>query len=404
MGRRKLKPGEMGAIWTDKLRPGVYQATVRVGTIEGKSVLVRATADGMERARDAVKIAAQQRAYRGSLTTGVNKEMTLGELLDETIVQLKSGTLPLDSKKKLRPQTIQAYENVIPIIRGKRDGIDNIAAAKLVDVETNILRNWLRAVNRNIPGSAKQVKALLSHAFDLAMENINGGWDTNPARAVRLVKQEDEDDDGAPIRLSEHDYKRIQDLVKAWQTPYKKTDLSFIVAGLVVTGFRPNELLGLHWADIEFGDGYTRAWVHGTLVKLKDGGIIYQPYPKTKDGFRRVFLPQWFTTWLLEKRVTSTSELVFPNCDGGYLDRGNVGKKWREARGKEYAHVPLKGLRSANAARITDKFDIEDAALALGHSDSRITATYYVHETKEAGDYSSAFETLEPEWRKATSS
>jgi integrase len=102
----------------------------------------------------------------------------------------------------------------------------------------------------------------------------------------------------------------------------------------ITTGMRQGEMLGLHWADIDWKAGTVHIQRNLVEVDCKIQGVF--PYPKTKSGFRSVALTAPTLAALrahkarLLARGLAACEWVFPVAgkDGpGYWLKGNVRRK-----------------------------------------------------------------------------
>ncbi|OFL77024.1 integrase [Corynebacterium phoceense] len=386
MARRKLKVGELGTINFVRLEHRKWRARAYTRNFSGERIQVQGTGPTKDAAHASLINNAKVSAYTGA-SEGISASTKLIDLVERTLQGMRTGEVG----HNLRVQSINTYERQLSLLRGEREeaALGNL---ELSDCTITVVHSWLEQLSRRTPTNGKQTKALLSHAFDLAMRHGVDLWATNPARGAKLhVKQ----DDSGPVALSLSDIAAIWDNVQAWQTDRKKTDLVGIVGALMATGFRPQEVLGLQWADVDLSASPATVTLTGTLVR-QDGKLVRQGYTKTKAGFRVVKLPNWFREMLLDRAVNADSLLVFPNERGGMLDIVNVRTRWREARGAAFSHVMLKSFRSSVATAIERASGVEDAARQLGHTSPAITARHYVAIAADAGDNTAILELFAP--------
>ena len=110
-------------------------------------------------------------------------------------------------------------------------------------------------------------------------------------------------------------------------------DLSDLVLFLVATGLRIGEALAVQWADVSLDDG--RVEVCGTVLRLRAGGLVITPSPKSAAGRRILELPSLAVIMLGRRQADDVSEddlarQVFPApVAGGVRDPSNTLKMMR---------------------------------------------------------------------------
>ncbi|MGP5298922.1 tyrosine-type recombinase/integrase [Corynebacterium variabile] len=398
MSRARLEVGKWGKINTRRL-PGKgrkYEASgrVRVKAGTGGVEQVKAVADTEAEAVARFKAEAGSRVSF-AVTDALTPDTTVTDLFAAMIVQLRTGT----ALNPPREQSIDQYETVVDLLRGDYAGgkYPTIGGYPLRQVTKQQVRRWLRDVSTMSPSTGKRCKAAALRAFDLAIDEGVDPWNGNPA-------------DRAPLRQAERHHAKALDPadiavlrrnVAAWQTPRKRTDLLSIVNLLIATGMRPGELLALRWEDVDLVASPATVTVTGTLVELKgkraDGkGLRRQPFGKTHRAYRMLSLPTWAATMLTERMVAASSDLVFPNENGGLLSLRNVGTRWRAARGAEYEGVTLYDFRRTVATMLDRGEGVAAAAAQLGHTSPAITKRHYVERATDAGDHTRVLDLLAP--------
>ena len=150
----------------------------------------------------------------------------------------------------------------------------------------------------------------------------------------------------------------------------------------IFTGARQGELFSLTWDKINFVEGYMKIdrRVHNKTVST----------PKTRSSNRKINLPDEVIRVLKEWRLRcphSEMNLVFPNENGGFLDRHNVRKRnlnpilrragVNEIRFHDLRHT-FASLLLANDAH--PKY-VQDQ---MGHASIKITMDTYSHLLPEA--------------------
>ncbi len=388
MARRKLPIGELGTVRYTSLGHRKWRARGQVRTYAGVRVQVQGTGRTKDDALAALRANANLRVYENAAAP-IDGNTHLIDLLRDTLTAMRTGTVG----KKLRIQSVNTYERQLSLFEGAR-GDEAIGNLPLNECTKNVLTHWLMRVGERTPANAKLAKVLLSRAYDLSVMQGIGVWDTNPTYGVRIVGNDTSDTE--PVALTLTEIQAIWANVQAWQTPNKRTDLLGIVAGCMATGFRPTEVLGLQWSDLNLSARpKATATLTGAIVR-QDGHLVRQGYTKTKNGYRVVYLPDWFRDMLIQRAAMSESLLVFPNDKGGFLDVVNIRTRFREARGPAFEHVKLKSFRSSVATAIANASSIEEAARQLGHSSPAITAQYYRKRAADAGDHTAILELFAP--------
>lgn len=87
---------------------------------------------------------------------------------------------------------------------------------------------------------------------------------------------------------------------------------------------------------------------------------------------------------------------MFPNARGGILAPHNVGTRFWDARGSEFAHVKLKTFRSTAGTMVARAAGPEAAALQLEHVSPAITARHYIQRAHYAGDHALLLDQMGP--------
>ena len=388
MARKKLPIGEVGTIRFTQIEPRKWRARGHVRTYANKRVQVQGTGRTKAIAEEVLRANANMRVYENA-GAPLDSHHTLNELLEQTIIAMRNGTVG----NKLRVQSVNTYERQLSLFKGER-GDQAIGNLPLHECSKNVITHWLMKLSERTPANAKLAKVLLSRAYDLTVMNGLGIWANNPTHGVKL--QSNTSDDDEPVALSLQEVQAIWKNIQAWQTPYKRTDLVGIVGACMATGFRINEVLAIRWEDVDLSTTPATIANTGTIVR-QDGKLIRQAETKTKNGYRIVKLPMWFSDMLVERVQVADSPLVFPNDKGGFMDAVNVRTRFRDARGEMFSHVMLKSFRSSVASAIANTSSLEEAQKQLGHASTEITRRYYVQRAADAGDNTAILELFAPD-------
>lgn len=385
MGQPRRRIGELGPITVERVERGKWVARTSVRNLAGRRITVQATESTRLKAEELVRDRAHDRAYSGSIGH-IDADTTLLDLVGKTLKALRSGQAGQNS----RVQTINLYERHVSFLTGEK-GDPDIGRLRLGECSVTVMQAWLDAVSRRVPTSARILKILLTHAFDLALRHGVDLWSMNPARIVRLRPPRREE----PVVLTREEIDGLWKRIEEWEARGKRTDLTGIVGTLLATGVRPAEALALRWEDADLQATPTHLTVSGTIVR-QDGLLIRQEMVKSEAGYRTLVLPAWYADMLRERRRDADNQLIFPNWNGGILDPHNVGNRFRDARGDEFAHIQMKHFRSTVATIIERAYGMEEAARHLGHASPAVTGRYYIRRPKRAGDHTGALDGLEP--------
>lgn len=173
----------------------------------------------------------------------------------------------------------------------------------------------------------------------------------------------------------------------------------------LATGMRRGEVLGLTWGDIS-PEGFirvTRSLYRSDYGETK-GQLLTKP-PKTKAGFRNIWIDAGTIERLEKWREFQAKELVkigvldepkprrdTPICCsnvGGYLDPDNFSEWWRDWRkAAGFPDLLFHELRHTQATRLlVGGADLKTVQHRLGHSSATFTANAYAHVDEASARY-----------------
>lgn len=318
----------------------------------------------------------------------INKNTRLLELVDMALSALRTGEVGRGN----RIQTVNMYEHQRPFLKGER-GVPGIGKLCLWECTHLAIHSWLSLVAKDRPTSARIIKILLLHAFELAMRQGLELWSTNPARTARVHAPKPPE----PVEITTEEFYGLLARVRRWEASGKRTDLTGILCMLMGTGMRPGEVPALRWEDVDLESSPATVTVTGCAV-IQDGKLVRQPEPKTAAGYREITIPEWLKEMLLERQAKAApgAVYVFPSEAGTMLHTNNIATRFRQARGKEYAHIKLKSFRSTVATRIAREKGAEEAARHLGHTSPSITGRHYIKRARQTGNHNDVLEALDP--------
>jgi integrase len=265
---------------------------------------------------------------------------------------------------------------------------DAVAGAVYVDdwVDAMLAKERCNSAGRPMPGTSlsmkfiKNVLTVLAQTFDVAIQARPALLEVNPAREIRLPKQ-----DRREMHFLE-DEKAYLALRCAMNAHFRPV-LDFLVG----TGARFGEAAGLLVRHVHL-DG-PRPYVEIRLV-LKWFRKRYRlGRPKTRSSVRRITLSPRLVEILRPLVETrGPDEHVFTMVEGGPLHHGNFTNRYFKpavkAAGKPVpGRLRIHDLRHTHAAwLISDGVPMFAVQRRLGHSSFATTSDVYGHLTPEADD------------------
>lgn len=220
--------------------------------------------------------------------------------------------------------------------------------------------------------------ALLSRILDYAV--MDELLLTNPCRSLRRSRGKAHEPDPTSRALDDLQVRRMLDLTA--ETPFGQRAL----AGLVFTGLRLGELVGLRWDDVDEGRGYLN--VRRTFSPDGHGRLAERP---TKSGRNRLVpILDELRPWLDAAREGGHDH-VFTGVRGGAFDSGNLSRavRWPVIR-DQIAKFPdgpplhFHDLRHTYVSRLA-RIGVAPASIqrVVGHA-SITTTELYTHTSASA--------------------
>ena len=322
-----------------------------------------------------------KRVIESGFKTKVEAEKTLAKRLQEiengyyvdsnkslTFAQLADKFLKYYAELHLKETTLSCYQcclkHLLPII----------GDMKVLEITPNTMNEYIRLKqsttklsNASINKHLVLAKQILNHAID------NGLLARNPLDRLKKLKEEQ-------IEQQCLTQKEVYAVLEVAKKHYP--DFYPLLITAIFTGARQGELFALTWDKINFVEGYMKIdkRVHNKTIST----------PKTRSSNRKINLPDEVIRVLKEWRLRcphSEMNLVFPNENGGFLDRHNVRKRnfnpvlrragVNEIRFHDLRHT-FASLLLANDAH--PKY-VQDQ---MGHASIKITMDTYSHLLPEA--------------------
>jgi len=230
-----------------------------------------------------------------------------------------------------------------------RDGMGSMAADAITPQVISRWRAKASKENSWAPATANRYKALISLAFRLGVEN--GKCSSNPARAVRRLREENE-----RVRyLSQEEEERLREAI-AELCPERAADLDVALN----TGMRQAEQYKLTWRDVKLLDRRTTVGKtkNGTRrhLPLNDAALAaFQSLHLESNGQERVFL-----------NIARTAPLENPRYwwDGVVRQAQLVDFHWHDLRHTFASRCVMRGV------------DIRTLQQLLGHKSLQMVVRY----------------------------
>ncbi|MBQ8635824.1 site-specific integrase [bacterium] len=321
------------------------------------------------------------RKIESGFKTKVEAEKALAKALQEiengyyvdtnkslTFAQLADKYWKYYAELHLKETSLSCYQNCLSHL------LPVIGDLKVLEITPNTMNEYIRIKqsttnlsNTTINKHLVLAKSILNHAID------NGLLARNPLDRLKKLKEEQ-------IEQQCLTQKEVYAVLEVAKKHYP--DFYPLLITAIFTGARQGELFVLTWDKINFVEGYIKIdrRVHNKTIDT----------PKTRSSNRKINLPDEVIRVLKEWRLRcphSEMNLVFPNDNGGFLDRHNVRKRQlnpvlrragvSEIRFHDLRHT-FASLLLANDAH--PKY-VQDQ---MGHASIKITMDTYSHLLPEA--------------------
>jgi integrase len=380
MGRPGLVLGTAGTV---RIYPALngYKAVTRYRDWDGTVRQVKRHGATKGAARRNLAAAIRDRSSGGSRTeiSGETKLAVLSEVWFEEI-----------QGRDLSPSTVQAYRD-----RLDKQILPALGQLKLRELSVGVVDRHLGAVRAKHGSSiAKTTRSVLSGICVVACRY--DAIAANPCRDVARISTEPK---RRPTALTAVELRRLHQWLSCDEQSVER-DLPDLVLFLAATGLRIGEALAVQWADIGLDEGTVE--VRGTVLRLRAGGLIIKPSPKSAAGRRILELPSWAVIMLRRRQPDGISEdeparQVFPApVAGGIRDPSNTLKMMRQA----FRRAGFEGVTShyfrKTVATLMDEAGLSarSAADQLGHAKPLLTADIYMGRKKRATGAAEVLEDL----------
>ncbi|WP_157978302.1 tyrosine-type recombinase/integrase [Nocardia aurea] len=331
--------------------------------------------------------------------TPSKSEITADTLVDRLIEQWKAKV----EKSKLAANTKRRYTEILELHLAPRIGKLTIG-----ECTTQTLEATLEDISDEVgKPTAKLAKTCLSGMWTLASRY--GASAGNIVKLLAAIKVEDKPvvawslDEVHSIRAGLHTDKRAL-----------ANGIADLVDFLLATGCRIGEAMALRWKHFDLDSPKPTVLAEGTVIRVKDGGLIVQPHPKGgPNGKRRLLLPDWAVARLIARRDLlphQPEDLVFPSALGTLRDPRNARKQMKRALDRigvtDVPQNPHTARKTVGTTLSEDadggQSDIGVAAAQLGNTEE-VTRRHYVQRTHRGPDARNRFDAFAlPEERNPT--
>lgn len=286
------------------------------------------------------------------------------------------------------PSTLDLYRHAV-----KRHIIPGVGALRLGEVSTARMDRFLQSVlDTSGYATAKLCRTVLSGVCGWLVRR--DGLKHNPIRDVTPLEQ-DRDRTARALSVEEiRDWLAILDS----DPVARRKDLPELARFILATGLRLGEALGVRWSDVDMDRGVVH--VERTVIRVKGQGLKASRL-KSRTSYRVLVLPEWCLAMLRARRVRlgAFDGPVFADSKGGYRDRNNVGRAFREVRaGTAFDWVKPHTYRKT-VATLLDGSGATARMIAdqLGHSRVSMTQDVYLGRRSVDPSVAQALEGFDPD-------
>jgi integrase len=367
-----MKPlglGEHGGISITR-EDGGYVAYVRYRDYAGRGRRIkRRGRSKAEASRNVMK------ALKDALNGQADAEFTARSTLEDAArgwLQMFEGLVERGSRS---PSTLDEYRHILA-----RVIVPGVGSLRLGEVSTPRLDRFVQSVLADKGyATAKLTRSVLSGICGWLVRR--GALATNPVRDLTPLEL---DRDRTARALSIEELRAWLALLDASEFA-RRHDLPELARFMLATGLRLGEALGVTWADVDLSQGTVA--VRRTIVRVKGQGLVAKRV-KSRASERGLLLPSWCVELLRARRVGlgAFEGPVFADARGGWRDRSNVGKAFRQVRGgSDFEWVKTHTYRKT-VATLLDHSGASARMIAdqLGHS--RVSMTQDVYLGRRAGN------------------
>lgn len=280
-------------------------------------------------------------------------------------------------KASVRPQTYTSYECVLRVHIRPKLGDLPLADIKILDVQKVVSAMTENGLS---PRTVKYAVSALSMALTKAIEC--GYILSNPCQFVATPKK-------LQSKVCAFTPEQADRFLKVCRT--EKHGLIYELA--LISGFRPEEYLGLRWTDIDFQKNTIS--IRYALVWRKGGGFVLDDL-KTNASRRTIPLPSMLMMKLKDHKIRQAEHrlrtgglyqshnLVFASENGSPLHYRNLTQRHFEKILKQagldnQGFTPYSLRHSTATLLLASAENVKTIQERLGHTTARMTLDVYTH-------------------------
>lgn len=319
----------------------------------------------------------------------------LEEKVGEVKTRLKLGIYANDGKMTFERYAWHWYDTYHKHAGGKtaekycgiiKNHLTDIYDIRLSEITRSDIQKLINAQEGH-PDTQRMIKITVNQILESAIDDEL--LYKNVCRKIKLPAQ---DTKNAHRPLTEREKSIIADL----KSKKSFTDMEQLyIDTLYVSGLRPEEALALTYSDIQ------NCVIDVNKALTWTGGKNIKP-PKSKAGFRRIDIPQWYQDEVTDYRKSHNTLYIFTGKNGNLISQSTYRRFWNSIYNKintSMGGTPkiMRGNRVIETGiAATDltpyvfrhnyctmlyylKIDIKEAARIMGHSNIRITLDIYTH-------------------------
>lgn len=380
-----MKPlglGEHGGI-TFTREYGSYVANVRYRDHTGRGRRVRRS--GASKAEASRRVMKAVRATLGADRDGeFTSRTTFGEAAKGWLTRFEG----LVARGSRSPSTLDEYR--YQVARVIEPGVGSLRLGEVTSPRPDRFVQDVLADRGYV--TAKQTRSALSGICGWLVRR--GALLVNPVRDLTPLEQ---GRDRAARALSVDEMRGWLAMLDADELA-QRHDLPELARFMLATGLPLDEALRVTWADVDLTAGTLS--VTRTIVRIKGRGLVANRV-KSKASERGLLLPPWCVALLRARRVRlgGFDGPVFPDARGGWRDRSNVGKSFRQVRaGSDLEWVKSHTFRKT-VATLLDQSGASARMFAdqLGHSRVSMTQDVYLGRRASNSGNLAALEAYNPD-------
>lgn len=291
-----------------------------------------------------------------------------GEITGDTAVETVAKLWFADLERQGRATTtLGAYDESLRL-----HVLPSVGRLRLREVTVGVADRFVVSVQQNVgPAAARRCRTVLSGIMSLAARH--DAIDYNPVREVSAIASK-----RSPARSLSLDEVRALRLALRQDPEAVARDVPSLVDFMLATGLRIGEVLAVTWDALDLDAGTIE--VRATVVRRPGSGLVLQPRPKTRTGWRQLHLPPWLVVELRgREHIENRWDVVFVSQQGKLRDRSNTSADLRDALNPlGYDWITSHTFRKTAATLLHDGgLTVREVADQLGHSRVSITQDVY---------------------------